>query len=272
MIEHDDDASNQRPVAPGRKPAAPTGSGSIDPVTSSEDPAVLRDLLIQAWERLSFYESFDRIIGENVKRSGELMLEALNVREQADANARELASAKADFEHRLHADKQRHRHLLTVLSAELDDLHGRITSFHAKIQATLVAIDDHPLAASGSSAPSEPPVPPDTFAPPESPAATVRPLDVADMPESFVPNTIDALFHGIPDPGTALELQRYVKGIQSVQEVEAREFAEGILRLRIVASRSLGEPDFAAWPGKRKIRISRARPDVIEAALAPPGR
>jgi hypothetical protein len=260
MTEHDDNALNRRPVAPGRNSPLHTGSGSIDLVTSSEDSGVLRDLLNQARERLAFYESFDRIIGENVKRSGELMLEALNVREQADANARELAAAKADFEHRLAAEKQRHRHLLTALSTDLDDLHGRIAAFHAKIKSTIDSLDDVQPVASTAETTSDAPV------------AAVPSLDRDKMPGSSAPHTIDALFHGIPDPGTALQLQRYVKDIDGVQEVEAREFAEGILRLKMTSSRSLGEADFAAWSGKRRIQFIRAQADVIEASLAPPGK
>lgn len=66
------------------------GVGSSDLATESSDPDELRALLKRARERLSFYEGFDRVIAENIRRSGELMLETLTMREQvADHGAPE---------------------------------------------------------------------------------------------------------------------------------------------------------------------------------------
>ncbi len=72
-------------------PIPTVGAGSADLRTSSDDPAELRRLLQLAQERLAFYETFDRIVGENVRRAGELMLERINLQEQARAQAAEAA-------------------------------------------------------------------------------------------------------------------------------------------------------------------------------------
>ncbi|MER3438113.1 MAG: hypothetical protein C4346_11300, partial [Chloroflexota bacterium] len=67
-------------------------------------------------ERLAFYESFDRLIQENIARSGDLLREAMDLRESA---ARELAEARAEAA-RLRATQQ--TRLRELLSGILDDL------------------------------------------------------------------------------------------------------------------------------------------------------
>lgn len=244
------------------------GAGSADLVTDSSDTAELRNLLARARERLAFYESFDRIIGENIKRSGELMLETIQLREQADVNAREAAAAKAAFDDRLSAERKRHHDLLDELSSEVDQLHGQLDTFRTKLQATIGAID---VAAPANAAPL-PEVQAQAIAT-ESGGVPITPVE--STPSTAPPakpvkdtRTIDALFHGIPDPGTALQLQRHLNEVDAVTSVEAREFAEGILRLQVSASRPLRGTDFQSWQGSRPIRILREQSNVIEATLS----
>lgn len=66
-------------------------SPTPSPAHSTPSPDELRAELERARERLSFYESFDRIIAENVKRTGEMMTETVELREKAAAEARERA-------------------------------------------------------------------------------------------------------------------------------------------------------------------------------------
>ena len=246
-------------------PQPRVGAGSADLVTESHDANELRDLLVRARERLSFYESFDRIIGENIKRSGELMLETIQLREQADANAKAAAKARAEFDSRLNAERKRHHDLLGGLSTDLDGLQAQLDSFRDKLQSTLSAIDGLDAAPAASPAPAEVVIQSATVSEVETP------VEVAPAPPTKTldtSKTIDALFHGIPDPGTALLLQRHLNAVDSVTNVEAREFAEGILRLQVTSSRPLLASDFAAWSGNRAIRILREQPNVIEATLA----
>ena len=49
---------------PTALPSPVAGAGSADLMTDSNDPEELRSLLERARERLSFYESFDKIIAE----------------------------------------------------------------------------------------------------------------------------------------------------------------------------------------------------------------
>jgi hypothetical protein len=246
-------------------PQPRVGAGSTDLVTDSQDAAVLRDLLARARERLSFYESFDRIIGENIKRSGELMLETIQLREQAETNAREAAEAKAQFDARLNAERKRHHDLLAALSKDLDQLRGQIDTFHTRLNSTITSIDGLEPAAPAEPAATEPVATATEAA--AAPASEPEPAP-ATPPESEEPaRAIDALFHGIPDAGTALKLQRFIGDIGGINRVEAREFAEGILRLQVTANRPLRSADFSAWSGAKALRITREQPHVIEATL-----
>jgi hypothetical protein len=243
-------------------PQPRVGAGSVDLVTETQDIAELRDLLARARERLSFYESFDRIVGENIKRSGELMLETIHLREQADATAREAAQAKAEFDTRLKLERKRHHDLLAGLFGDLDGLQSQLESFRSKLQATVSAIDElEPLADASEDR--------EMAAPTVDPVAAEIPVAAAVQPKVVDhTKTIDALFHGIPDPGTAMQLQRHLNDVDSVSNVEAREFAEGILRLQVTSTRPLLASDFAKWSGSRAIRVLREQPHVIEATLA----
>lgn len=250
-------------IEPETIPQPDIGAGSADLVTESHDTAELRDLLARARERLTFYESFDRIIGENVKRSGELMLETIQYREQADASIRESNKVKAEFAERLTAERTHHRQLLAGLALELDDLQSRLSSFRGTLQSTMSAFDmsarDAPSGPSGTASPSAVAA--------SQPGAPVVP-NPAPARSIDMTKTIDVLFHGIPDPGVALQLQRHLIAVDSVTNVEAREFAEGILRLQVTSNRPLIRHDFATWVGTNPIRILREQSNVIEATLA----
>jgi hypothetical protein len=72
--------------------------------------------------------------------------------------------------------------------------------------------------------------------------------------------------HGVDRAAAAVALQRYLGDLEPVVGVEAREFAEGMLRLRVTASRPLKESDFAGWEAGR-IAARRIETNLVEIAL-----
>lgn len=70
-------------------------------------------------ERLRFYESFDRLIHENVARSSELLREAIDLRERTEM---ERAQAMAAAERTVAAERQTQRDLLSSLLQDLISL------------------------------------------------------------------------------------------------------------------------------------------------------
>jgi|GEM_PF-2068388 len=350
MTQSGNESSMQRNASMYRIPQPRAGSGSGDLHSESNDPNELRDLLARARERLAFYEGFDRIISENIKRSGELMLETIDYREQAEQHAQAAKTARAELDAAVDEQRQRHHELMSAVVAELDNLHSQLDAFRTRIEEKLHSFSD-PVAESANrsaakaaaaaaaaaavpvnnrpdaqpftrvdrpspepsyqstSQPAPTPAPiferqstpapapvfeparpaagaftaagshdaPATQAP--SPAPAPAPSAAGGQPEQAAtaappqvtlgPRTIDAMFHGITDPSLALQLQRYLKDIRGVTGVEVREFAEGLLRMRVNSNRSLNEGDFSSWPGERRITLSVVQPTVLEASVAP---
>jgi hypothetical protein len=71
-------------------------------------------------ERVAFYESFDQLIHENIARSGDLLRQAMDLRETA---GRELEEAKAEAER---FDNTRYRETLSDLLDEVTTLQGHV--------------------------------------------------------------------------------------------------------------------------------------------------
>ena len=341
MTQGGNDSSTQRTNAMYRVPPPQAGSGSTDQQPEPGDPAQLRDQLGRARERLAFYEGFDRIISENIKRSGELMLETIEYREQAETHAQQAAAARAELDAAVETQRQRHHELMSAIVSELDSLHAQLDAFRTRIEEKRQSFADavaenaaRSAAAAAAAAAAAIMVPPARPAPPpvtrverpapdpvfQSPQAAPAPAPIferrqepasapifepvrpaagafsapakpepeastepaapssqteqpaavsAAPPVTLGPRTIDAMFHGITDPSLALQLQRYLKDIRGVTGVEVREFAEGLLRMRVASNRSLNEGDFSSWPGERKITLSVVQPTVLEANVAP---
>jgi hypothetical protein len=80
----------------------------------------ISDELERLRERVAFYESFDQLIHENIARSGDLLRQAMDLRETA---ARELAEAKAEAER---FDNTRYRETLSDLLDEVTTLQGHV--------------------------------------------------------------------------------------------------------------------------------------------------
>jgi hypothetical protein len=298
--QHDQDS----PAAPAI-PTPTIGAGSADLRTTSDDPAELRRLLQLAQERLAFYESFDRIIGENLRRSGELMLERLNLREQAKAQAVEAAEAariRDEREALLAQTKRVYRKLLRELMHEVATLRSGLDGMQARLQAA-----ERILAPSVEDAavPAVPALQPDQDQPAEEdegpgqeqefPAATAKDASLPDqsadtavmeagsgaLPEPRsgpirqpkeesdggtwdTPQVVELIAHGVPRAADALSLQRYLGGLAHVVGVEAREFAEGVLRLQITAQSPILPDEIHGWPDYPQARVLQHQPQVIE--------
>ncbi len=116
-------------------------------------------------ERLAFYESFDRLIQENIARSGDLLREAMDLREAA---ARELAEARAEVERLKSSHQQQLRDLLGAILDDLSALQGhaeraarRVADALDDVEASLPpAATAQPTAPLPATAPL-PPLPPD---------------------------------------------------------------------------------------------------------------
>jgi hypothetical protein len=222
----------------------------IDPVTDSSDPAELRVLLARARERLSFYEGFDRVIAENVRRSGELMLESISMRDQVadraalnDRRVREqavasLAALEAGFDN---------------LRVHLDSLAGHLADLHQSLDQD-TAVDrqvDHGQPATHES------------------SLAVSPDPVNVLPGDWdSPQVIEVIAHHVTKAASALALQRYLGSLDPVVGVEAREFAEGVLRLQVTARRPLERAELTAWTGGGAVTVLQQQPTVIELEIA----
>ncbi len=159
------------------------GSGSHELATDSSDPAILRQHLDRARERLTFYESFDRIIGENIRRSGELMLETITLREEAQERDRMVAELEAQRNAARAAEHHRTRTLLGGLLADSDRTLASIASLRARLADALAAT----AAAEGDRAGVAPVAP--------APDLAVDAFDHA----TFVPTSVERVEEFTPD-------------------------------------------------------------------------
>ncbi|HWV22763.1 MAG TPA: hypothetical protein VNZ58_01115 [Thermomicrobiales bacterium] len=275
-------------------PEPPSGVGAADLATDSTDPGELRTLLERARERLAFYESFDRIIGENIRRSGELMVETVSLREQAQALAEQSAKDRAAFEATRQADRDHYRAIVQTALDEAASIQPVIDAMVGKLQDVLTRIDNpvaEPVtnAISSISAPSESPAEveeptltePDASEPvasaPEPSPEIPEPIQTEPEPESVsaeipaieepkasAPRTIQILAHQVPNAKTAIALQKMLRGIDIVTSVDAREFANGELRLAVTATGPLPEDTLTAWLTDNAGELTSSTETVVE--------
>jgi len=281
-------------------PAPTKGLGAAELATESNDPAVLRELLDRARERLAFYESFDRIIGENIRRSGELMVETVALREQAQAQAAEFAAERAAFDVARQADREKYRQLVQTALNDVAATRPVIDQLVERLQEALVAFGEEapvqaadetlsaaePAAVTPEPAPlpepvldapapgeiftPEPPLEPETMAEaaeeveaaPEAPAE-----EPAPEPAPAGRRTVEVLTHGVSTAAIAISLQRVLRDLEHVSTVEAREFANGVLRLQVEAEGAIGRADIAEWLAKHEGTIANAADHVLEINL-----
>jgi len=259
--------------------------------------------LERARERLSFYESFDRTIGETLRRTGEMMEETVALREEAKRAAAEAAEARTSAEEALQRERHHYRGLVEDALSEIRTARPMIDAMIARLESALTDLSGEEDASdriaseqSPEADPSEPVAQP-TPAPEEpAPDTTVEGLDVEslapapdsepephadentieavsapeeDEPETAEPDVeeadetpsgeapepeldngpgiIDVIAHGVPSAATAIGLQKMLQELDTVSSVEAREFADGELRLQVNCTGPFPEQPLADW-------------------------
>jgi len=203
----------------------------------AEPAADLAAELARARERVAFYESFDRVIQENIARSAELLRQAAAERERA---AREAAAARAELDRRTGEQ----RATLVGLGADLAALQAQAAALGERVAAAIDGIGGEP--APGSAEPVE-----------------------AEVPSPAVRRTT-VILHGVPKAAAALSLQHYLAGLPDVDAVEAREYVAGVLRLQVDARAPLAVDDLRRWEGGGALEAVNVLPDLIELRFGDP--
>ncbi|MGI8642627.1 MAG: hypothetical protein ACR2LS_00725 [Thermomicrobiales bacterium] len=85
--------------------------------------------------------------------------------------------------------------------------------------------------------------------------------------ESDESRTVTVLVHGVPRAATALSLQRHLAQLDHVSGVEAREYAEGVLRLQVTSTHPLQFDDLETWEDGQGIEPVHVHADIIEVRL-----
>lgn len=230
------------------------GSGPGDPAAESTDPAELRAQLALAHDRLAFYEGFDRVIAENVRRSGELMLEMLAMRESLTANAERDNRQERD---RIEGCLIELDSGLQAVRTQIDAIAGQVTGLRRSL---------------GSGSPRRPVRAPEQPHVPSAAPASAPPVGAPTEPTPTgtvwsAPQVIDVIVHHVHRATTALSLQRYLGSQDSVAGVEAREFAEGVLRLQVTARQPLTGSDLSGWTEGGPFTVLLLQPNVVEVTL-----
>jgi hypothetical protein len=102
--------------AEGEPAAMNDSSDSTDQNADTDAPENRADEIEQLRERLSFYESFDQLIHDNITRAGDLLREAAARKSEGDLAIR---SATADFEQRQLAERVNYRRVFSGLLDEI---------------------------------------------------------------------------------------------------------------------------------------------------------
>lgn len=217
------------------------------------DAADLRAQLKLAQERLATYQKFDRDIAENVRRSSELMLEAMQVRDRVDGEATAQAQAQRNLlANRLHAiegDLGKVQGQVAQLLERLAELRSELASEQNEETAAEAVLGEGQQETTGPGADVS-----DHDAPSkEEPGA--EPAD---------PDTFDLIANGMTRAALALALQSHLRGLAQVRSVDAREFSSGVLRLQLVAVGPLADEDLLGWEGDDDVTVIRHPDNVIE--------
>lgn len=251
----------------------------------SEAPATLDadgDETERLRKRVTFYESFDRIIQENIARSADLLREAAEIRESVQ---REIAAAQAAAAEQVTRERERHRQSISALLGEMTRLQQQIERLGQRLNDELDAIDG---ATEAIPSPAQPPTSPQRKEEITSNSDVSEALPSAEpgdagngqsthnagqsapspsTEDDLSPLAMTVLVHGVPRAAAALSLQRHLAGLAPVEGVEAREFAEGILRLQVLTHRPLVLDDLGGWADGAGLTPVTVLDDVLEVRL-----
>jgi len=130
------------------------------------------------------------------------------------------------------------------------------------------------LAASGAGGAGQPASAAESQAaasPSKAEMLDAQPTEIArervELEKEQGPQVVMVLVHGVPRAAAALSLQRHLAGLAHVDGVEAREYAEGILRLQVTAKRPLDLQDLQTWDGATGMEPVHIQSDVVEVKL-----
>lgn len=164
-------------------------------------------------EWVNFYESFDKLVQDNLSRSSDLLKKAMTLPEVAD---REVAKVKAEHETRLTDERNRQRATLTGLRDEVTTTHLQVSALTRNMASlmadlerltgkitTAIATIEAPAEARPQTAPlaeTRPQTPP--FAPEPEPAAPVVEA-AAPVVEDVAPEPTAMVAEAAPEPMVA---------------------------------------------------------------------
>jgi hypothetical protein len=75
------------------------------------------------------------------------------------------------------------------------------------------------------------------------------------------------LAHGVGTAAIAISLQRTLRELAYVTTVEAREFADGVLRLQVESDNAIQQPDLAEWLTRHDGHIANTSGNLLEINL-----
>ena len=250
--------------------------GTLDPMAAGQRQAAEHTDVAALRQRLAFYEGFDRIIQENVTRSGDLL--RLAAERQAEADSAVVAARRV-----LATQTRRQHAVLAQLLSDVAGLRSSLDSIEDRLRSSLEAfaagegqLANEPLdplaldpidAANSSDDPASSPVRAASAVPSRNdgsgdrasqsllrPAADeIGPSSQADMSEPTQvergsPTTArTVIVHGVPDVSRARALVEHLRGREGIARVDPREFAGGVLRLAVDGPRRVTADDISAW-------------------------
>jgi hypothetical protein len=92
-------------------------------------------------------------------------------------------------------------------------------------------------------------------------------VESATVVVTGTPHKMTVLVQGVPRAAAALSLQRHLAALPHVEGVEAREYAEGVLRLQVTSGGPLTLDDLRGWDGGSGLEPVHVQGDVIEVRL-----
>jgi len=109
-------------------------SDSTNQNADADAPDHRAEEIEQLRERLSFYESFDQLIQENISRAGDLLREAAARKSEGDLALR---SASADFEQRQLAERVNYRRVFSGLLDEITNVQQNVERLSRQVADAL---------------------------------------------------------------------------------------------------------------------------------------
>jgi hypothetical protein len=221
---------------------------------TSSDPEIGR-----LRERLAFYETFNRLIHENISQASSLLREAIDLREGAE---RDVSSARERLEEERTREREEYRALFSEMLDEITALQGRAERIARQLADALDRIEEE-LPAGAPFPPLPGPLPTDL----DALAGSTQPED--EFPETFQPDEID------PDILTAEERPAAI-GSGNAQPAPESSGPNQTMSASPENNQDIALPVFETStaeeaPGDLASEALATEPDVAETAEPQPG-